>query len=193
LLDSILRQISPDPATVDGQSIPRKQLDIVHYAKLYAARFEIPTSKSILMLTPPRYLTPFSAWVALLSGSGYQPATWWRIHTDLKHDRIANLKKATLEVAIDSLCGLHLIVASLPDFAEAILRRGWVPGNKFSPSLTIKLLQGKPEAQSISQLVESKLFIIARGREKFPDRIEDFQPGEFNGSERVIDFFGRSY
>src|SRR5262249_17913189 len=94
LLDSILRQISPDPATVDGQSIPRKQLDIVHYAKLYAARFEIPTSKSILMLTPPRYLTPFSAWVALLSGSGYQPATWWRIHTDLKHDRIANLKKA---------------------------------------------------------------------------------------------------
>jgi len=57
------------------------------------------------MLTPPRYLTPFSAWVALLSGSGYQPATWWRIHTDLKHDRIANLKKATLEVAIDSLCG----------------------------------------------------------------------------------------
>ena len=142
LLDSVLRQVSPDPASVEGKSKPRKELDIVDYAKLYAAKFEIATSKSILLVTPPRYLTPFGAWIGLLSGGEYQPVSWWRIHTDLKHDRIANLKKARLEVAIESLCGLHLIIASVPDFAKAVLARGWVVGKKFSPGSTIQILEG---------------------------------------------------
>lgn len=40
--------------------------------------------------------------------------------------------------------------------------------------------------------MESKLFVVGRGQEKFPDKIEDFHPGLFSASERVIDFFGRS-
>jgi len=38
LLDSILRQVSPDPAVLDGRSKPKKDLDIVDHAKLYAAK-----------------------------------------------------------------------------------------------------------------------------------------------------------
>ena len=48
---------------------------------------------------------------------------------------------------------------------------------------------------ALSLLVESKLFIVARGFTKFPDRIENFYPEqfEFGASERIIDFFGHSY
>ena len=107
LLDSILRQISPDPAMVDGKKIPREDLNMVHYAKLYAAKFEIPTSKSILLITPSKYLTPFGGWLGFLSKGKYQPPPWWQTHNELKHDRIANLIKAKLKVAIDSLCRLQ--------------------------------------------------------------------------------------
>ena len=92
LLDSIFRQISPDPVVVGTKSKPRKKLDIVDYAKLYSAKFELPATKSILLIRPARYLSPFSAW-----RHGYKPAPWWRIHTDLKHDRIANLRKGSIE------------------------------------------------------------------------------------------------
>lgn len=191
LLDSVLRQVSPNPSMVNGKNVARGDLTITHYATLYAAKHDLPNTKSILLITPPRYLVPFNEWDQLLAGGQYRPAPWWRIHTELKHDRIANLRKATLDIAIQSLCALHLMVASLPDFARAVLRRGWIPGQKFSPELTIDLLEGRDRAQSLVVLVESKLFVVARGREKFPDIIEDFQPGLLQGSERLIDFFGR--
>jgi hypothetical protein len=190
LLDSILRQISPDPALVDGRSKPRKDLDITDYAKLYAAKLGLPVAKSIVMITPAHYLSPFNAWIDLSAGGNYRPTTWWRTHTELKHDRIANLKSARLEVAIESLCGLHLMIATLPEFARAVLRGGWVLGKKTSPQYTIEILEG---SGSDSLLVESKLFAVARGIETFPDQINDFHPSLFNASERVIDFFGRSY
>jgi hypothetical protein len=190
LLDSILRQISPDPAVIDGRSKLRKELDIIDYAKLYAAKLGIPVAKSIVLITPPRYLSPFDSWMDLLSGGSYRPTTWWRIHTELKHDRIANLERAHLEVAIESLCGLHLMIATLPEFARAVLGHGWVLGRKTSPEYTIDILEG---SGSGSLLVESKLFAVARGPEKFPDQIADFHPNLFNASERVFDFFGRSY
>ena len=62
LLDSILRQISADPASVDGKSKARGKLTIKDYAKLYAEKFQLPDAKSILLTSPPRYLIPFSAW-----------------------------------------------------------------------------------------------------------------------------------
>jgi hypothetical protein len=195
LLDSILRQISPDPATVDGKSKPRKDLDIVDYAKQYAVKFEIAAAKSIVLISPPRYLIPFSPWLGLLLGGEYQSPSWWRIHNDLKHDRIANLRKAQLEVAIQSLCGLHLMIATVPEFASAVLRRGWVPGSALAPRFRLEILEGTMPGTTLSLLVESKLFIVARGFAKFPDRIEDFYPGQFDfgASERIINFFWRSY
>ena len=142
------------------------------------------------MITPPRYLSPFDSWIDLLSGGNYRPTTWWRTHTDLKHDRIANLDRAQLEVVIESLCGLHLMIVTLPEFARAVLARGWVLGKKTNPESTIKILEG---ARSESLLVESKLFAVARGPETLPDQIGDFHPSLFNASERVLDFFGRFY
>ena len=96
-----------------------------------------------------------------------------------------------METAIESLCGLHMTIAKLPDFARAVLARGWIPGQKFAPKITIDLLEGQSWAQTLNLLVESRLFVVARGREKLPANIEDFEPGDFQASERVIDFFGR--
>jgi hypothetical protein len=193
LLDSILRQVSTDPAIVDGKSKRRDDLKIKDYAKLYASKFNLSSSKSILLITPARYLTPFSAWGGSLFGDKYQSPSWWQTHNDLKHDRIANLRKAKLEVAIESLAGLQLVIATLPDFARAVLRGGWVPGKKTSPQITIEILASKPGSGHDSLLVESRFFIVARGQETFPDKIEDFHPAVFAASERVFDFFGRGY
>ena len=77
------------------------------------------------------------------------------------------------------------MIATLPEFARAVLGRGWVLGKKMSPEYTIEILEG---SGSESLLVESKLFAVARGPEKFPDQISDFHPSLFNASERVIDF-----
>jgi len=115
--------------------------------------------------------------------------------TELKHDRIACLKKATLEVALQSLCGLYLIIATLPEFASPVLRRGWVPGGgTLGPQFRLEILEGTMSGTALSLLVESQLFIVVRGVAKFPHRIEDFYPAhfEFGASERIINFFGRS-
>ena len=34
-------------------------------------------------------------------------------------------------------------------------------------------------------------FNAGKSSEKFPEKIEDFSPASFDGSERLIDFFGR--
>jgi len=190
LLDSILRQTTSDPVTIEGKSKPRRDLNIVDYAKLYAFTFELPTLRSIFLISPPSYLSPFENWSSLASGGDYHSPSWWSIHTDLKHDMIANLEQARLQVAIESLCALHQIVAVVPSFGKAVLRNGWVPGNKPSPEFTLEILEGKRTNYPI--LVEAKLFAAPRGEEKLPDKIEDFMPAYFHGSERLIDFFGHT-
>jgi len=187
LIDSILRQITPDPEIVDGKTVRKGSLNIVHYASLYAVKFKLPTSKSILLTSPPKYLCPFERWLKLTSRRKYPSLRWWKTHTGLKHDRIANIKKASLGETIESLCALHLIISVVPDFARMILRKGWVLGSKWDPITTIEILEGKKESHPI--LVETKLFVATRGRDRFPDKIEDFNPARYNGSERLIDFF----
>jgi hypothetical protein len=190
LLDSAFRQASPDPAHFNGRTKRRRRLQLPDYAKLHTATLGLHTAKSILLTTPPRYISPFYAWTDLVAHGKFRTPSWWTTHNRLKHDRIANLRKARLEVAIESLCGLHLVLAILPDFAKTVLARGWVPGGKPSPEITIEVLEG---TGSGSLLVESKLFAVARGRETFPEKIEDFHPSLFNASERIIDIFGRWY
>ena len=184
LLDSILRQVTPDPISIGRKTKRRKDLDITDYEKLYASKHDLPNLKSILLISPPEYRTPFSSWVG-----GYKSPPWWRIHTELKHDRLANVQKATLDVAIESLCALHQVIASVPELGRMAFRRGWIPGNKPSPEIVIEILEGKQGY--VPLLVERKLFVVAKGREKFPAKIEDFSPAAFNTSEKVIDFFGR--
>lgn len=195
LLDSILRQISSDPVTTGSKQVRRKDLAIGDYARLYASRFGLPAFRSILLLTPPKYLVPFAHWERFVSGrvpwSSFQPPPWWSIHNDLKHDWIPNVKKACLEVAVDSLCALHQIITLVPDFASSVLRREWVRGPKSSPETTIQILEGQIKSKA-PLFVETQLFVVARGgKEPFPEKIEDFRPGRFGASERLINFFGR--
>jgi hypothetical protein len=194
LIDSILREITPDPSQVAKQKSQR-DLDIVNYARLYAPRFGLPTLKSILLFTPPKYLVPFGIWERFVSGrvpwTSFQSPQWWSIHNDLKHNWIPNVKKAGLEIAVESLCALHQIISSVPEFARMMLRKGWVPGTKSDPENTIQVLEGKMQSMS-AVLVETQLFVVARGgKEPFPEQIDDFRPVNFGASERLIDFFGR--
>ena len=194
LLDSVLRQISADPVTVDGKPTPRGKLTIKDYAKLYAEKFQLTDAKSILLTSPPRYLIPFGKWKECLPDGEYPSPDWWRTHTALKHDRIANLKAAKLGVAIESLCALHLVLAKAPEFAKTLLSRSWVFCSGYNPTGVIEILEGVRQEQWMSFLVESKLFVVARGGgQEFPDNIDDFKPSSFKASERVVNIFGRWY
>ena len=63
------------------------------------------------------------------------------------------------------------------------------------PQFKLEILEGKMSGTMLSLLVESKLFIVARGLKKLPDRIDHFYPElfEFGASERIINFFAHSY
>jgi hypothetical protein len=192
LLDSILRQVSPDPATISGKSKARRKLDIEDYANLYASKFALPDLKSILLLSPPRYASPFAPWAPLVAGNKYAPTAWWSTHTDLKHDWIANLKKAQLEIAIESLCALHQVIAVVPDLGKAIMRRGWIPGRNLNPEIVVEILGWKTTPTN-AIMIETKLFATARGKTTLPADINDFHPAYITGgqSQRLVDFFGR--
>ncbi len=192
LLDSVLRQITPDPVRVDGEIKKRNNLDIKDYATLYSAEFNLPKLKSILLIHPPKYRCPFERWSDISSSGKYKPLPWWRIHTNLKHDRIANIKKARLDVAIDALCALHQVIAVVHDLRSAVFGRGWINIAGRDPKMLLEAQKSKTINNLFIVLVESKLFVVSPHRRfPFPENIKDFGPARFFASERVTQFFGR--
>jgi hypothetical protein len=184
--------VSPSRFTVRGKSIPRNKLDITHFAKLYAGRFDLPSTRSIVLVSPPRYVVPFKEWAALPSGGAYKPAPWWTAYTKMKHNRIAEITQATLDSAVQSLCGLHQVIARLPEFARASMRHGWLqPGMKWSVEYVVEELE-KGGLTRATHLVETKLFATPVGRpDQFPANLSDFHTMNYVCSARLLRFFGR--
>ena len=94
LIDSLFRDMTPDPVMVGTKSKRRKECDIEDFAKLHATTLELPNTRGVQLVSPPVYRVPFGPWQP--SGS-YSPLVWWQSHNSLKHDRLANLRKGTLE------------------------------------------------------------------------------------------------
>ncbi len=192
LLDAVFRNSASIVTFVGDKVVYSSQLTITHYASIFSKRYNLPRLKSILLIPLPRYLTPFSEWELLLTGGTYKPLPWWRTFTSLKHNKISHLSKATFKEAVNSLCALHQVISVLPEYSRAILRRGWIPGSRLNPELLVKELEtGSNPSHSV--LVETSLFVLARGKEEFPNNIGDFRPAFFDASKRISDFFGRWY
>jgi hypothetical protein len=193
ILDSVFREVSPPVVTVAGKAIPRDDLDITDFAKLYAARFDLPNTKSIALVSPPRYVIPFDVWAAVASGGGpYKPAPWWTAYTKLKHNRIAEINRATLESTVQSVCALHQVIARLPEFARASMRHGWLQsGMRLSVEYVVEQLE-KGGRTPDPHLVETKLFATPVGRpDQFPTNLSDFHTMNYVCSARLLRFFGR--
>lgn len=191
LLDSIFRQITPDPVNVGSTSKSRNQLDIADFAELYSDKFRLSKLKSIPFISPPRYISPFEDWEGIESGGEYKPLPWWNDHTKLKHDRIAHLKRAGLENAILSLCALHQVISIVRQFKGAIFRAGWINTTGINPEMLLEHLEKEaPVPQHYEHFVETRLFMLLIAS-NVPDDINALRPAGFNASNRVIQFFGR--
>lgn len=190
LMDSVFRQITPDTVIVDNKTKKRSKIDIKDFAKLYSANFDLHNLRSIPFTSPLQFRCPFEPWTNIASGGDYKALEWWKTYNDLKHDRIAHMKTARLNVAIDAICGLHQIISVIPEFSDAILRAGWVDTSGVNPEWLLEIMRKETKTTPFQgYLVESELFILPIGR-IVPESIDDFRPSHFNASNRVMQFFG---
>ena len=195
MVDSLFRQASPDPSTVDGQSIARSDLKITHFAVLFEASLRLSQFKSILLISEPTYISPFSNWSTVASLSSYVPLSWWQDHTKIKHNRIPHWEKGTLSLAIECLCALHQVISRLPIkvpiMAEALLRFDWVSHSGWNPESLVEALRGGYALSGVNLSSETRLFVTPLGPRSLPTDVADFKPVLYGCSPRVGAFFGR--
>lgn len=191
LLDSVFREISPDHAEVDGCDKRKKDLDMTDFAKLYARPYGLPYLRSIVLIAPPDYRSPFEKWRTLVEGGAYDSTPWWKTYNHLKHSRIAHLREATLDAAISALCGLQQVIAKTQEMATLILRHEWIYTGGWNPEYALEMLLKVDEKRREDMLAESKLFVTPLGPRPLPDNINGFRPGLYHGSPRLSNFFGR--
>ena len=195
MVDSLFRQASSDPSTVGGESIERKDLNIKHFALLYAASLGLSQLRSILLIAQPIYISPFSNWSTVTPLSNYVSLSWWRDHTSIKHDRLQEWERGTLSLAIECLCALHQVISRLPIvvpiMAEALLRFEWVPFSGWNPELVVEALRGTNALGGDPLSSETRLFVTPLGPRSVPTNVTDFKPALYGCSRRVAAFFGR--
>jgi hypothetical protein len=127
LLDSVFRdRIGNDPAIINGKSTAKKQCTIKDYAYLHSNSLDLPNTRSVMLVSPPRYRCPFAPWKNL--SQEYLRLPWWEKYNSLKHDLLSNIQEGTLGNVLDALCALHQVLARSTSLIPILMRRGW-----FSP------------------------------------------------------------
>jgi hypothetical protein len=190
IIDSLLFYVTPSKVIIRGKEKDRDNLNILDYAELYSAKFALPRRKVIFLASPPSYRNPFDIWANQVSGSFSSPH-WWIVYNDLKHDRIANFKKASMRTAIDALTGALLIISKamfeVPELLRVALRYGFLDLGGLNPEIFLSILQGGQEGR----MLESSLFALWLGHWELPEDIKDFSPARHHGSKRLLAFFGK--
>ncbi len=136
-------------------------------------------------------IQPFAPWAEVpdFGPASYRPLDWWQAYNEVKHDRLANRKQATLRNAAYALAGLFLGILRCPACAEFILQEGWVPSRPHDHDEPSMLLSDDPR---ISFLVaESALFSHLLSRDK-PTRQGPWSI-ETRASARFVRWFRRQH
>lgn len=184
LLDSVFRESAPDPAMVGGNQVPKDELTMSHYEPLFGGAYNLPNYPTYVLISPPQVRCPFSAWA-----QGAHLA-WWNTYNRVKHNRIANLRKATMDTAMEAMCALHQVLTRVPEFAEAVLRHHWLKCKTQSPRFALELVRRDPKWASVPFLLGSKLFLTGGiGDQPLPARLEDFIPNDYSADDSILDFF----
>lgn len=110
LIDSIFRDLAK------GESLGAS---FKHYSHFFEPRMELEESVSLFLAVPIRPMIPFKGWTTK------QPE-WWSAYNQLKHDRLANFRVATITSAASAMAALHQVIARSKDFALSLLRAGWI-------------------------------------------------------------------
>jgi len=104
-------------------------------------------------------IKPFDVWdKSSYKESDYTDLEWWKVHNELKHDRIKNIKKATLFLAVNALAGLFLAIVKSDFCREALVHEGWIAGTEVG-----NIDENFSNAHLSHALVESRLFTYPVG------------------------------
>jgi hypothetical protein len=198
LLDSVFRdRISNDPEMVNGKSTAKKDCTIKDYAYLHSSTLDLPNTRSVMLVSPPRYRCPFAPWKNLTEE--YLPLPWWQTYNSLKHDLLSNIREGTLGNELDALCALHQVLARSTSLTPILMRRGW-----FSPGeLGINDILSFAKSNGTTHhkfIIMTKLFAVPDGfrstgeyPSQFPEKIEELQPRDYVYRPQFAEFLGKGY
>ena len=201
LIESIFHQFKDD-ATVQPTGKPDGRLTLGPYAKLYGPLLRLPERTAILLTDTPEYRTPFGLWRDVVGGAPFDGKKhvpeWWRLYNESKHHRMKVFPQFTLTKAIDALAGALVVISTVPAFAPALVRLGWLSLGSWNPEGFVRdywqTLQGRHStAERWPYMIETQRFALPIGHSQltvdFPD-IKDFRPSFFFGaSPRLHGFF----
>ena len=196
LLDSLFRDMTPDPATVNGKTKSKHDCNIVDFAWLHSQHLDLANTQSVLLVSPPRYRAPYEKWKSLNASQVYTTLPWWQAYTDLKHDCLSSLDKATVGLTLDALCALNQVIARRLDMIRVVMRRGWFPTGMYDISYVLgEVNEGKlPD----TFVIQTKLFAVPVGAphgsspatRQFPTDLKDLKPHNFQCKKEFLEFFG---
>ncbi len=196
LIDSLLREMTPASVTINGETKFKDDCNIYDFANLHAKNLDLPNTRSVLLVSPPRYLTPFEPWKSLISGGKYLPLPWWQNYNSLKHDRLSHIRKATLESILDAVCALHQTISRRIDMVPMMMRRGWFP----TGSYMVDYILGDVKNGSLPDafVIQTKLFAVPVGKGsgrkpeecQFPEKFSELLPSMFISKPEFLEFLG---
>jgi hypothetical protein len=196
LLDSMFRDMTPDPVSVNGKTKTRHDCMVADFAWLHSQPLDLPNTQSVMLVSPPRYRAPFEKWKSINASQAYAPLPWWQAYTVLKHDCLSSLDKATVGFALDALCALNQLIARRLDMIRIVMRHGWFPSERYDISFVLsEVNEGKlPD----TFVVQSKLFAVPVGEPRgsspatrqFPPDLNDLKPHYFQCKKEFLEFFG---
>lgn len=184
LLDTVFRECYRGAVT-------RDDLNIVHYSQEFEPRLKLSSLSSLLFQTPLQYINPFDGWVDANTGK-YQSRQWWQDYNHLKHDRIQEYRRATLDNAVNCLCALHQAVSMLEVFKEALIRHDLIRFGSWGRKYALDAVY-KPKNTDVTLLVETELFGTPLGYERFSSDPTQINAHRFGGGGRKLWRFVGSY
>ena len=185
LLDSLFRMSMPEGH--NGKK--RGDYNINDFSEVFGNDLE--PLRSFVYLSPPILLHPFKGW------SSSKPPYWWNHYNSIEHDRIKNMRLATIQTAMDILCGLFEAIAQNQKMSKALLRHSWT-NLSINPDLIIPKLETMKLPEATGDMgggntffVQSKLFATTLGSEILPDDISKIQPMSYVGAKRLVIYLGK--
>jgi len=150
--------------------------------------------KTVYLQYPLTYIIPFENWYDDATNE-YKPVTWWQSHNDIKHDRIREFQKATLNNAVLSVAALHQVISQLETFKHALLRHEYLYTGQYS--LDGALHYGYDASEKLIKfLIETELFatpVGAGGTKVFPDEVTKINPLSYGQGKKLWKYVGREF
>jgi len=196
LIDSLFRDMTPASVTINGETKSKDDCNIFDFANLHAKTLDLPNTRSVLLISPPRYLIPFEPWKSLIAEGKYSALPWWLDYNSLKHDRLSNIHKGTLKSTLDAVCALHQVIARRLDMVPMMMRRGWFPtGAYIVDHILDNVNKGRlPDAH----VIQTKFFAVPTGQRgsarpeerQFPEVFSELKPWKFTCKQEFLEFLG---